>query len=570
MQFILMQVSGGAILLPVSAMYFAENLERSSWFLPGLVVLVVVAFVALLRIISNNYVKVPPNKVAVFYGRTRRTAEGKEKGFRTITGGSRIKLPLVESVAYLDLNVFSIDLDVHGAPNKDGVQVDVKGVANVKILSDPASLDAACERFLGMRPDEIREIAYKNLEGHLRAIIGRLTIEEIVSDRQKFNQEVLREAAEDLAKIGLGIDVLTIQEIHDAYGYIDALGQKRTAEVKSQAKIGTAEAERDANIRASTAQREGKQKENENLAMISEAEKERDVKRAIYEAETKRQQAIASVAGPVAEAESRQKLVEQEVAVERIRTLKEVEVADAEATRKERELIATVIKPADAKRQATILEAEAQRQAMILQADGRKQAVMVTAEAEKAKREMEGMGEAAAIRAHGEAEASAVKAKLLAEADGLKAKLLAEAEGVERKAEAFAKLDQAGKTMLVLERLPEIVRQFSTVMGAISAPMGNIDKVVMIDSGGAADGRTSMGRFVGTVPGVLFELIQKAESLGLDVRGLLAKAGIQATGDGGAPERASARAAATGDGGAAEAGAKGRTAGGATGEIKKS
>ncbi len=507
--------------------------EVPGW-VPWMLILIPAAFVLLVRTLAKNYIRVPPNKAAVFYGRERRTKEGK-KGFTAISGGARFKVPVLESVAYLDLNVFSIDLDVRGAPNKDGVQVDVKGVANVKILSDPTSLEAAGERFLGMRPDQIREIAYKNLEGHLRAIIGRLTVEEIVSDRQKFNQEVLREAAEDLAKIGLGIDVLTIQEIHDAYGYIDALGQKRTAEVKSQAKIGTAEAERDANVRASTAMREGKQKENENLAMIAEAEKERDVKKAGFEAEVKRQQAITSVAGPLSEAEARQKLVEQEVAVEKVRTLKQVEVAEAEAIRKERELIATVIKPADAKRQATILEAEAQRQAVILEAEGRKQAVMVTAEAEKSKREMEGLGEAAAIRARGEAEAAAIKAKLLAEAEALKAKLLAEAEGVERKAEAFAKLDQAGKTMLVLDRLPEIVNQFSHVMGAIASPMGNIDKVVMIDSG-SADGNTSMGRFVGTVPGVLFEMIQRAQSMGLDLRGLLAKAGIEAAADAGVPD----------------------------------
>lgn len=504
-------------------------MQVSGWS-PFLAVLIVLAFIALLRIISNNYIKVPPNKVAIFYGHKRRTRDGTEKGFLPITGGAKLKLPLIEGVAYLDLNVFSIDLDVQGAPNKDGVQVDVKGVANVKILSDTASLESACERFLGMRPEQIREIAYKNLEGHLRAIIGRLTIEEIVSDRQKFNQEVLREAAEDLAKIGLGIDVLTIQEIHDAYGYIDALGQKRTAEVKSLAKIGTAEAERDANIRASTAMREGKQKENENLAMIAEAEKNRDVKKAIYEAETKRQQATASIAGPVSEAEARQKLVEQQVAVEKIRTVKETEVAEAEAIRKERELVATVIKPADAKRQATILEAEAQRQATILEAEGRKQAVMVSAEAEKSKREMEGAGEASAIRARGEGEAAAIRARGEAEGAALKAKLLAEAEGVERKAQAFAKLDQAGKTMLVLDRLPEIVRQFSGVMGAIAAPMGNIDKVVMIDSGNSGDGKTSVARFAGTVPAVLFDLIQKAEAMGIDLRGLLAKAGIDSGG----------------------------------------
>ena len=508
------------------------------------IVVLVVAFIALLRIIATNYIKVPPNRVAVFYGRDRKTKDGTMVGFRVVTGGSAFRRPLIEAVTYLDLNVFSIDLDVKGAPNKDGVQVDVKGVGNVKILSDEASLMAACERFLGMRPEQIKEIAYKNLEGHLRAIVGRLTVEEIVSDRAKFNQEVLREAAEDLRKIGLGIDVLTVQEIKDAYGYIESLGQKRTAEVKSQAKIGTAQAERDANILASTAMREGKQKENENLAMIAEAEKLRDVKKAQYEAEISQQQATTRMTGPLAEAQAKQKVVEQEVMVEKMRTMKETEVAEQEALRKEKELIATVIKPADAKRQATILEYEASRQATILQAEGQKQAVMVAAEAERQRREMEGQGEAAAIKARGEgeaaaikargdAEASAIRARVLAEADGLRAKLMAEAEGVEKKAVAFAHLDQAGKTMLVLERLPEIIKNFSSVMGAIAAPMGNIDKVVMIDGGSGADGKTSMARFAGTVPGVLFDLLQKADALGIDLKGLLSKAGIETAADAG-------------------------------------
>ncbi len=523
-------------------MDFLRNLTQGPVVTLGVMVMVL-AFIAVLRIISNNYIKVPPNRVAVFYGRKRITKEGQEVGFRVITGGARMKLPLVESVTYLDLNVFSIDLDVKGAPNKDGVQVDVKGVGNVKILSDEASLMAACERFLGMRPEQIREIAYKNLEGHLRAIIGRLTIEEIVSDRSKFNQEVLHEAAEDLRKIGLGIDVLTVQEIKDPSGYIESLGQKRTAEVKSQAKIGTAQAERDANILASTAMREGKQKENENLGLIAEAEKLRDVKKAQYESEISQQQASTRMAGPYAEAQAKQKVVEMEVMVEKIKTMKETEVAEAEALRKEKELIATVIKPADAKRQATILEAEASRQSTILEAEGRKQAVIVAAEAEKSRREMEGAGEAAAIRAKGEAEAAAIRAKILAEADGLRAKLMAEAEGVEKKAEAFAHLDQAGKTMLVLDRLPEIVKQFSGVMGAIAAPMGNIDKVVMIDSGNGNGGGSTVSRFAGTVPAVLFDLLQKADALGIDLKGLLSKAGIESADGGKANPPAPAAAA---------------------------
>ena len=224
--------------------------------------------------------------------------------------------------------------------------------------------------------------------------------------------------------------------------------------------------------------------------------------------------------------------------VEKMRTIKQTEVAQAEAVRKEQELIATVIKPADARRQATILEAEASRQATILEAEGRKQSVMVAAEAEQSRREMEGLGEAAAIRARGEAEADAIKAKILAEAEGLRAKLLAEAEGVEKKAEAFARLDQAGKTMLVLDRLPGIVKELGGVMAAIAAPMGNIDKVVLIDGGGSgANGHAggTVARFAATTPAILFELLQKADALGLDLRGLLGKAGIALAPEGMAP-----------------------------------
>ena len=171
-------------------------------------------------------------------------------GFRLVTGGARFKWPVLEDVTYMDLMVFPIDLDVKDVPNKDGVLVSVQGVANVKIRNDEQSLIAAAERFLGLGHTDIKEIAYKNLEGHLRSIVGRLTVEEVVRDRQKFNQEVLTEAASDLAKIGLGVDVLTVQKIEDKEGYIQALGKKRTAEVKRDATIGEASASREATISA--------------------------------------------------------------------------------------------------------------------------------------------------------------------------------------------------------------------------------------------------------------------------------------------------------------------------------
>src|SRR5512140_1251941 len=398
----------------------------SFFVIPALLVLASIVVIVVLMTAVRNYIKVPPNRVAVFYGRKRKGPDGRLVGFRLVTGGAAWKWPVLENVTYLELTVFPIDLDVKDVPNIDGVLVSVQAVANVKIRSQEQSLAAAAERFLALNAAEIKQIAYKNLEGHLRSIMGRLTVEEIVRDRAKFNQEVLNEATSDLAKIGLGVDVLTIQRVTDSEGYIEALGKKRTAEVKRDAQIGEAAAAREATISATTALREGKQKENENLALVAQAEKERDVKKATYEAEVFSQQATAKQAGPLADAQARQNVVAQEVQVELVRTRKQIEVAQAEAQRREKQLLAEGIKSAEAQKQQTILQAEASKQREIVEAEGHKTAVITIADAEKQRLAMEGQGQADALKAKLLAEADGNKAKLLAEAEGNKAKLLAE------------------------------------------------------------------------------------------------------------------------------------------------
>jgi flotillin len=485
----------------------------------------------------RNYVKVPPNKVAVFFGRKRKSPDGRYVGFRLITGGAAFRWPIVESVTYLDLTIFPIDLDVRDVPNKDGVLVSVQAVANVKIRSDQQSLAAAAERFLGRSVEEIKQIAYKNLEGHLRSIVGRLTMEEIVRDRAKFNQEVLMEAAADLQKIGLGVDVLTIQKVADPEGYIEALGKKRTAEVKRDAEIGEALAHREATIQSTTAIREGKEQENANLALIAQAEKERDVRKAVFLAEVEAEQARARQAGPLSEAKARQAVVEQEVLVDLARTRKQTEVAVAEAERRQQQLVAEILRPAEATKSQVILQAEAAKQREILQAEGHKSAVVTVAEAERQRLAMEGVGAAEALkakllaeadgtRAKMLAEAEGTRAKMLAEAEGIKAKLLAEAEGALKKAQAFGQLGESARAMLVLERLPDVIKAFAPVAGAVAAPMGNIEKLVMVDGGGSGGSGSPLQRLAGTVPATIFQLLQTAQGLGLDLSGLLGKMGI--------------------------------------------
>jgi flotillin len=377
--------------------------------------------------------------------------------------------------------------------------MDVKGVATVKILSDQASLMAACERFLGMKPEEIREIAFNNLEGHLRAIIGRLTVEEFVSDRTKLNHEILAEAKEDLQRIGMGVDVLTIQEIKDQYGYIQALGKGRTAQVIRDADIGEAEAKRDAAINASNATRQAEQTKLNNEAQIAEARKTLEVKKAQYDAEIKTEQALANQAGNVAAAEAQ----EQVVAAQK-------KVATEEANRKEQELLSTEVKPAEAAKLVTIARAEAESAAMIKAAEADKQAAQARGE-----------GEAAAIRARGQAEADAIRAKLLAEA-----------EGILKKAEAYEKLGQSGQTLQIMEQLqlliPAALEKLGPVMAEIARPLGSVDRISLVDIGnGNGQEAGSIGKFAQTVPLVLVQLIETMKGIGLDPSNLMSLLQIQ-------------------------------------------
>jgi flotillin len=468
---------------------------------------------------SRNYLKVSPAQVAVLSGRKRKLSDGRLVGYRMVRGGAALRIPLLEKVDYLSLNVFTIPLEIKRAYTVQGVPVSVKAVANVKIRGDEASLHSAAERFLGMKHDEIQRVIFQTLEGHLRSILGTLTVEEVNSDRQSFAQKLTSEAAVDLEKMGIGVDVLTIQEISDEEDYLNALGRRRTAEVKRDAVVGEAEALRDSKTKSSDALQAGERAKYQADASIAESQRDFNIKQAQYQAEVEIQKAKAAQAGPLANAQSRQAVVAEEVKVERVKTQEMISLQEQEVIRKQKELEATVIKPADAERQAAIVRAEAQKMAAILEAEGRRSALIAMAEAEQEKLRKEGAGRAAAVEAEGKAEAAKIEAVGLAQAKAIEAQGIAEATAILKKAEAWKQFNEAARLQTILEKLPAIIEASTGVFGAVAAPLGNIDKVVVIDqnSGGGNGHASGLSRLASVGPTVAFNLLQQLEALGLDI-----------------------------------------------------
>lgn len=511
----------------------------SSLLIPLIVLLIVVAVLIALMLISRNYIKVSPNQAAVISGRSRKLDDGTRVGYRLVRGGATLVFPFLEKVEYLDLNVITVPLATSRAYTVQGVPVSVKAVANVKIKGDDTSLRSAAERFLGMPQEQFHRLVFQTLEGHLRAILGTLTVEEINNDRQSFAQKLTTEAAGDLEKMGIGLDALTIQEISDEEGYLDALGKRRTAEVKRDAEIGQAEANRDSKIKASLALQEGEKVRLETEALIAQSNRETEIQKAQVQAEIESERAKALQAGPLADAKAQQQVTVEEVRVEKVRTQEQIAVQEQEVLRKEKELEATVVKQAEADRKAAVLRAQGLQESAILEAEGRKQAQISIAEADAQTLEREGHGRAAAVAAEGKAEAEKIRAIGLAEAEKLQAtglahakateaQGLAEAAAIKEKAAAWREFNDAARLQTILERLPAIIESAAPVFQAVAEPLGKIDKIVMIDQGSNGDANQSgINRFAQTGPTLIFSLLQQLQALGINWQEVLTQLGLE-------------------------------------------
>ncbi|OQY20122.1 MAG: hypothetical protein B6I34_08885, partial [Anaerolineaceae bacterium 4572_32.1] len=266
----------------------------------------------------------------------------------------------------------------------------------------------AAEQFLSMDRQQIMHVAHETLAGHLRAILGTMTVEDIYKDRDAFAQQVNEHSAVDLAKMGMNVVSFTIKDIHDEEGYLDALGQERIAQVKRDATIGQAEAARDATIRSAKARQEGETAKLKAETRIAEADKDYKVQKAAYDAETNRRQAEAELAYTLQQNITNQQVRAEEIQIEVIAKQKQIQVQEQEALRKEKELEATIRKPAEAERHR----------------------IQTLAEAKRFQTQTEAEGQAVALRQVGQGEADATRATGLAEAEVTKAKGFAEAEAM--------------------------------------------------------------------------------------------------------------------------------------------
>lgn len=392
-----------------------------------------------------------PNEALIVSGKRGGGGAEESQQFKIIASGDRVFVwPLIQSARSLPLDLRRALVPVRCVTTQ-GIPVQIQGVVAFKVGSDNASIANAAQRFLH-KPETMEDRVHELFAGHIRGIVGSLTVEKLIRERESLTEEARKATGLDMEKMGLVIDSLQIAEIDDPSGYIDNLSKPDIARVQMESRI--AEAQRD---------REASEREQENAALVGAARRESDIKQAGYRGEVDKAQAIAAQAGPLAEAEARQEVV-----------TRETEIAKLEAQRTEQQLQTTVQKPADAQAYAVAKTAEGARDAKIRQAEGEAQA---TAQL--------GLAEAEAQKARGLADAEVVKAKGLAEGDALKAR----ADGLAANQDAVI-----GQTL---------VEQLPAAIGAAAKAFENVDQMTILNGADGMMGAvtsivTSVGEVLGT------------------------------------------------------------------------
>lgn len=443
-------------------------------------VLAIVAGVfAPILLYSWRYKKVPPDRAMVVYGRRQIG----RKGYQVISGGAKFIMPIIESYEFLPLDVRTLDVNVNDIVTdvaRSGAKVNIKTVAQVKVSSDPATMDTAAEHLLHKSDSEINEIAMKTLEGHVRGVCATLTVELINSDRDAISSQIQTMAAADLKNMGIDIRSFVIRDLEDEHGYLDALGVRKTEEVKRDARIGKANANREATILEAKAAMEGEEANASAEANVAVYHRDRDITRQKAEAEVERERANREISFSIQDAVRKQELVVEERIVDIKDKEKQVEVMKQEVRRREQEQTAEQVVPARAHADAMAAEADGEKRRAIITSEGEKQKLILIAEGEKERLSKVALGQAEKIRQEGTAEADIIRLKGEAEAYAIRAKGLAEAEAMAKKAQAWEQYGRAAVTELIVEKLPEIVAE-------AARPLENTEKIIIMGSRGPSD-----------------------------------------------------------------------------------
>ena len=447
--------------------------------------LMALTLIFLMAMFARLYRKAGPHEALVVYG---------FRGTRIIKGRGSVIFPMVENCKLLSLELMSFDV----APQQDlytkqGVAVTVEAVAQIKVKSDPESIQTAAEQFLTKTPQEREGLIRLVLEGHLRGIIGQLTVEEIVKQPEMVGERMRSTCADDMSKMGLEVISFTIKEVRDKNEYISNMGRPDIARIKRDADVAAAEAERDTAIKRAEATRAAAvakaqaDKERvlaETLSQAAQAEAQRDlqVKQANFLETVQKQKATADKAYEIQANVMQQQVIAEQVKIEQVQKTGQIAVQEAEIQRRERELIATVLKQAEIERRKIETLAEAQKQKLIFEADG----------------------QAASTRATGEAEAEIIFKKGEAEAKAMNVK-----------AEAYQEYNQAAVIDKLISNMPEIVK-------ALASPLANVDKITIVSTGnGDAAG---MHKITGDVTAMAAQIPALFETLsGMHFSDLLSK-----------------------------------------------
>ena len=439
----------------------------------GIIGLLIV-FIVCFRIYGGLLRKVGPNQALIVYGKG---------GTKVITGGAEFVIPLLQRAQEFSLELMSFDVAPPQALyTSQGVAVNVEAVTQIKVRSDEESVKTSAEQFLNKTQEERENLIRLVMEGHLRGIVGQLTVEDLVKDPESVGAKMLGTVTPDMDKMGLEVISFTIKDVRDENDYISNMGRPQIVEIRKQADIAAALSQRDTQIQQANASRESAiarskadqervKAEMESQALQAESQRNLALKKAAFDSEVKKQQATADKAYDIQANVAQQQVVAEAVRITEVEKNAQIKVQQAEIQRRELELQATIQKAAEADRRRIETVAEAERQRLIYEAQGQADAVRAR-----------GLGEAEATRARGLAEAEIVKARGLAEAEVILAKGQAEAEAMKVKAAAFHEYNQAAVLDKLLTGMPEIVR-------AIAEPLSKVNDIRIVSTGsGSGDG----------------------------------------------------------------------------------